>query len=357
MSSRFTEFVRVLGEATDRQLFSAVWSELRALFRSELKKRGLWDCPPSYLGIYGWTRWEAPHTERAARSAPDDALEELVAEAYSFIFVTRIRGLKSQLKVKADIDGLILLNVRHFLHERQKEHDPLGFRIFERVHATIRAALEHGELHVLSGDSRVRNDTLLGFDPAAENPASPSEIEPLVSRWNDDLMPALITAKGAEQEEVCARLETYLLELPRHGIQCFRFKSLVDPLKLDARARWAGLLETANEDQDLRQVLRSALPGAGLESRQSLEELARCVSAAIETLDVEPRTKTQLSNLWSYLCRHAAADAETADEEDLSQRQMALRLGIRRALLPELFGILRQLVSRCREDQEKSRDR
>lgn len=356
VSSRFTEFVRSLGEETDRELFTAVWSELRALLRNELKKRSLWDSPPSYLGVHGWTHWEAPAAEGPARRVREDALGELVAECFPFIFVTRIRGLKAQLKIKPNLDGLILLNVRHFLHERQKEHDPLGFRVFEVVHAAVCQAMARGELQVLAGDPKVRNDTLLGFDPARELPAFPPEVDSLVARWNDDLMPALIMAKGADKEEVCARLCAHLLELPQHGIQCFRFKDLVDPFKFNARARWAGLLETESEHQDWRQTLLWMLPATDVESQQNLEQLTCRVSAAIETLEVELRTKTALLTLWSELRRYAEARVETAAEEEevLSQRKLALRLGIRRARLPELFGILRQLVIRCR-DQEWSR--
>ncbi len=347
MQSRFTELVRRLGEGIDQELFSAVWSQLRALFRAELRKRGLWDSSPNYLGIYGWERWETAEGE--ARSASGDALEELVAEGYSFIFVTRIRSLKAQLKVKPNIDGLVLLNVRHFLHERQREHDPLGFQVFEIAHTAVRNAIDQGALHVLAGDPRVRNDTLLGFDPSPESQETPRELGPIVVRWNDDLMPDLVTARGRDQEKVIDRLQEDLQELPVQGIRSFRFRSMLDPLKYDARARWVTLFETTPADQDLP-PWGSGSPESAVASRDSFRRLTHHVSAAIPTLEIDAQTKTYLASLWHDLRRQVEGSGDDPGaEEPLSQRQIAQRLGIPRARLPELFGLLRQLVIQYQE--------
>lgn len=344
MQALFTELVRGLGEAPDRRLFAAAWNRLRGLLRGELKRRGLWDGSPNYLGVYGWRRWQEPGGEKPAH---DDALEELTAECYAFIFVARIWSLKAQLKVKPNVEGLVLLNVRHFLFERQREHDPLGFQVFEVVHGAVCEAISHGDLVVLHGDPKVRNETLLGFDPAVDPNRVSDPSEDLVARWNDDLMPALVTARGAELRRVRARLLEHLRTLPRNGVRSFRFKKLIDPLKLDARARWARLLGADGPAQDLERGLHRVLEETYAD-RQSREHLARCVAASIHALELEPRTKAQLASLWEELCRAAAEDrAGPADGEGVpSQRKLAERLGIRRARLPELFDILRQLVLR-----------
>lgn len=347
VQSRFTELVRRLGEGIDQELFSAVWSQLRALFRAELKKRGLWDSSPNYLGVYGWERWETAEGE--ARSARGDALDELVAEGYSFIFVTRIRSLKAQLKVKANIDGLVLLNVRHFLHERQRAHDPLGFQVFEIAHTAVRKAIDQGDLHVLSGDAKVRNETLLGFDPSPTHQEAPREPGPIVVRWNDGLMPDLVTTRGRDQELVIDRLQEHLLELPSHGIRSFRFRSVLDPLKYDARARWVTLFEATPADQDI-DPWRVRSPESIVASRDSFRRLTHHVSAAIPTLEIDAQTKTYLARLWHDLRRQVEDTGDDPGaEEPLSQRQIAQRLGIPRARLPELFGLLQQLVTRYQE--------
>jgi hypothetical protein len=357
--SVFTAFVRSLqGERTpDADLFHDVWHGLRAALAGEMKKRGLWQSPPCYLGAYGWERWdsEAPRTDprepgSSARGAQVSALGELVADCYAFIFVDRLQSLKRHLEEKTDIDGLIRLNIRHFLHERQREHDPLGFRIFELLQAAVEDAVASGALHVLAGDKKIRNDTLLGFDPAVGQQPTPPDLAPFVIRWNDELMPALITARGRQQTTVVRQLQECLLELPRHGIEAFRFKDLLDPLKRDTRGRWAALLEEEEKGSvalslDAVQTPSPGVPESNVESRQSFEHLTRSVSTSIDRLEADSRTRTQLTTLWHYLWRQHGAEGE-AGKRPPSYRQLGQRLNIPRERLPVLFALLRQLVRR-----------
>ena len=157
----FTEHVRALegGGEPDPQRLAAVRGALQGALRGELRRRGLWNAPPDYLGVYGAEGWE-------------DALEELVSALYAFVFVERSRALQAQLRIKPNVDGLVFLNVRHFLHERQKEHDPLGSQVFEVLQSAVRRAVAVGDLHVLAGDPRVRNETVLGFRPDAGPPGA-----------------------------------------------------------------------------------------------------------------------------------------------------------------------------------------
>ena len=364
LPSVFTAFVRGLqGERTpDADLFHDAWHGLRASLVCEMRRRGLWQSPPCYLGAYGWESWDS-ETPRADPRSPGgrqaSALGELVADCYAFIFVDRLQSLKRHLADKPDIDGLVLLNIRHFLLERQREHDPLGFRVFELLQAAVEDAVEAGALHVLAGDRKVRNDTLLGFDPAAEPPPSPPDLEPTVRRWNDELMPGLVTARTRQHAAVVQRLRERLLELPGHGVTAFRFKDLLDPLKRDARSRWAALLE----DEEKGEVTPSPAavsrpapvpPGSSVESRQSLEHLTRCVSASIDRMESSP-TRTQLARLWHYLRRQLAEEGEEAGrpEPDLdragecpSYRQLGQLLNIPRERRPVLFALLRQFVPR-----------
>lgn len=334
MPSVFTAFVRCLEGARtpDADLFHDAWHGLRATLVGEMKKRGLWQSPPSYLGAYGWESWDSEAPQGSGRA--QGALGELVADCYAFIFVDRLQSLKRQLQEKPDIDGLVLLNIRHFLHERQRAHDPLGFRIFEMLQAAAEEAVSSGALHILAGDRKIRNDTLLGFDPAADPPSTPSDLEPIVLRWNDELMPALVTARTRQQAAVVRRLREHLLDLPRRGIAAFRFKDLLDPLKRDARERWAALPAPD-------------LPESTDESRQSFEDLTRCISASIDGVEADSRTRGQLRTLWNYLWRqHREEGQEGGLDAPPSYRQLGQRLNISRERLPVLFALLRQLVPR-----------
>jgi hypothetical protein len=363
LRSVFTAFVSGLqGAATpDADLFHDAWHGLRAALATELKRRGLWQSSPSYLGVCGWERWdsEAPPGSDATRGQVS-ALEELVADCYAFIFVDRLQSLKRHLQEKPDIEGLVLLNIRHFLHERQREHDPFGFRIFEMLQAAVEDAVSSGALHVLAGDRKVRNDTLLGFDPAAELQPTPPDLPPIVARWNDELMPALITARTRQQTRVVQQLRERLLELPQRGIVAFRFKDLLDPLKRDARERWAVFLgeeekKSVAPPPKAARVPTPVLPESTVESRQSFEHLTRCVSASIDRMEAS-QTRTQLTTLWHYLRRQHGEEGEEAGRDEpepeksgegpASYRQLGQRLNIPRERLPVLFTLLRQLVRR-----------
>lgn len=372
--SVFTAFVNSQNgaETPDAALLHNAWRALQAALGAELKRRGLWRNPPSYVGVYGHDRWDAeetigdPMSHAWCRTRPaHTALEELVTDCWAYIFSARMQSLKQQLQHKENIDGLVIRNVKNFLYERQREHDPIGFRIFEQVQEAILAAVSRRALYLLGGDSRIRNNTVLGFEHAEKLRLPAFDFAPTVMRWNDELLPGLVTARGREATEIVARLDRLILELPQHGIRCFRFKDLVDPLKNDARRRWAVLLAREEEPGAVEyapgqiKVLRQVLPDSASEARQSIEHLARGVSTAIAHLDVDPRTRGYLSSLWSYLVEHhggvtteGLAAAQSAHDEETedglpSHRQLSQRLQIPRERFPALFVRLRQLVGQC----------
>src|SRR5215470_18589921 len=124
--SVFTAFLRSQqGEETpDADLLHDAWNGLQAMLGGELKRRGLWHGPPRYLGVYGYEKWDAEVTVGDPMSyawcttrAPQSALAELVADCWAYIFLDRMRSLKRHLEEKGNIDGLVLRNVRNFLHE------------------------------------------------------------------------------------------------------------------------------------------------------------------------------------------------------------------------------------------------
>jgi len=361
MPSVFTAFVRSQqGEETpDADLLHDAWNGLQAALGGELKRRGLWQSPPCYLGVYGHERWDAeetvgdPMSHAWCRTRPaQSALEELVTDCWAYVFSDRMRSLKLQLAEKENIDGLVLRNVKNFLHERQREHDPVGFRIFERLKEVLADTVARQALYVLGGDARIRNNTVLGFEPTTELRLPALDLGPTVVRWNDELLPGLVIARGKQEAAVLERLVQLLLDLPRHGVHLFRFKDLVDPLKSDARLRWAAFL--AREDCEGRvecspdqiQVLRQVVPEHAAESRQSFEHLTRWVSAAIGGLEIDARTHGYLATLWEHLQLHHGSPGSESEQGPLSHRQLGQLLHIPRERIPMLFTTLRQLVTR-----------
>jgi hypothetical protein len=329
--------------------FDEVWTALRRLLVSELKRRSLWSIPPACLGIYGCATWADP-----------EAVEELVADCFVFIFAERFRSLKAQLRNKPNVEGLILRNVRNFLHETQRRHDPVGFRVFTVLRSAVRGALSAGEFQVIAGSPALRHDTVLAFrlEASPEEAVQPEELRLHVGAWNDDLLPDLITARGWDVRQVTASLERHFRGLAAEGIRALRFHDLVDALRQDARARWRAVwvhspegIPPCLEEDGFAAVTRLVeLPGE--DERESLHRLLACLERSVEQVAEPPaRSRDYLRRLLLFLKSHAAdAPGERgAPVRGLpSHRQLAQLLAIPRERLPDLFRTLRDLAEACR---------
>ena len=351
LDGAFSRYLRRLAAPgdIDSASFSEMWRALGAAVVAELRRRSLWTSPPSYLGIVGWPSWQ---TAGSRRQPGESALDELLTDCYVFVFHDRLRALVAQLEVKGNIDGLVRLYLRNYLHDRRKQHDLLGFRIFETVRQAVRQAVDAGELWVVGGDPKILNPTLLSADPQESvGSASPGPVlQELVERWAHDLLPDLITAVGARRRQVVLRLRRRLVDLEAEGVKVVRFGDLVDPLKRVLRSRWAALFETGGGN-----MARAAEPGfAGLvqlvepesvlAERDSFERLIACVAGKLERRGESERSRHYLRALWGFLQVYATDhDAQAVP----SARRLARLLRIPRKRLPSLWEILRDLVGRC----------
>lgn len=363
----FTDYVRALtardGQARAEALLPEVWSALRAAAVAELRRRGLWEVPPVYLGFAGWPAWES------ARG--DGALEELVSACYEASFVSRLNGLARQLAVKDNVDGLVFLNIRNLLHDLQLHHDPVGARVFEVLRVAVRSLIDRGAARIAAGSPEVLNDTELalappgasaragGPDPGPAAPAlEPPDLEERVAAWSDDLLPGLLTARGeAERDQVAAGLAERIRAL---GAGSVRVRDLVEPLRGAVRARWAAVLAHSEErigidpaagsgagerDAEFGGLARGYRPDRRAEVRDSFLKITDCVSQTVEMLTLRPATAAYLDRLWQYLRLYAAGSGD----ELPSRRALAELLEIPRNRLPGLYRVLGRLVEACRE--------
>jgi hypothetical protein len=366
--SIFTEYVRSLEpgrRAWDEKSFADLWAALRAALVGEMKRRGLWNTPPPYLGVYGGRTWAEAR----------DGLEDLLADCYTFIFVDRLRSLKEQLRIKANIDGLVTLNLRHFLHDTQKKYDPLGYRVFVVLHAAVVELIGQGILQVVSGPARVRNDTILGFSPHDGGEAvAPPSLEH-VMEWAGDLF--LDDVRGEALRAVVRRAGEHLLALREAGLGRFRFGDVVKAAKHEVRARWRdSLAEGAGTeivvDEAPSRWLHVLTAQAAIDERESFDELLASVAARIAARDLPDPTKDQLRRLLALLAswadlgelraplaasrESAAAIERTRSDDDVpSQRRMATLLGVSRSRVAELYLTLREVVGECEAARRNGR--
>ncbi len=342
MSASFTEALRALEDPGEARwgAVERLLTGLRDALSSELRRRGLWDSPPSYLGVVGSLRWDA------------EALDELAEDCYIFN-LARLRSLRAQLRLKANVDGFVLLNVRHFVFERQRAHDPLGYRLYEVLAGAAERLLQAGTLHLLAGGPKLRNETLLGFTPGTgARLAGPEELAAVASSWNDELLEALLApAGGGDRTPGDERIAQRLAELPRRGIAAFRFGDLLEPWKRDARARWARRADEGaswalddTEDGALLRLVRAVEPDTSVEDSESFARLVACVATRLQSGEGQGE-QAELWALWSCLARHAG---DPAREDVPSQRAIATATGIPRHRLPALYAELGRMIEACR---------
>jgi hypothetical protein len=313
-------------------------ADLERVLEAELARRGLRDRSPAYLGLFGHRRWDR------------EALAELAAECYVYQ-LARLRSLAAQLRVCPNVDGYVVLNVRHFVSERQRRQDPLGARLYELLAAAVELLRGTGEL-APAEDERLGGEVVLVFAGGpAHRPADADLLAMTARSWNDELLEPLLT--GRSNEPLVAAVADRLRALAKSGVGAFRCGDLLDPWKRDARERWAARGAATSRD------LLGASPRAGgeaeepadpdtppqeLESREALDRLDTTVEQRLEALAVSG-DQSELRALWRTL--RAYADDPSRDEAP-SERALARASGIPRWRLKAQLARLGELVAESR---------
>lgn len=349
MRGAFTRYLKELDARSEpsAESFDQLWEALRAALIYELKRCSLWAASPSFLGIFGWTSWMEGGNGPDRRTG---ALDELMNDAYSHVFLKRLPRLMAQLEVKTDVDGLVFLYLRNFIHDRRKAHDRLGFRVFENLRTAVRRAVASGDLRVVAGDPKVTSSTVLAFASGAdaEEPAGAARLAAVVEGWNHDLVPDIMTASGPELQAFVERLRKRLLGIETEGIGVFRFRDLIGPLKTRIRSRWAAIFEQEGgesikvESEGSRPTaVKVVQPDERPEIRDSFRKLRGRIADHLEKLEAPRKTRRYLQTLWTFLGSFAC-DEEMGSLP--SNRQVASLLSIPRERLPGLYETLRVVL-------------
>ena len=363
MKELFSNFVRQLdgrSEGLDPEFFDEVWTALRAILRRELKRRDLWHLPPSYLGVSGRARWsEGSGAGGSGVPSRDDALEELAADCYSYVFLTRLDSLRAQLKVKPNVEGLVLLGIRSFLLERRRHFDPIGSRVYEVLRSALQRGVADEVCFVQADDRRIRSDTIILFGKGKDRnyrAASEPLLVETARAWADELLPDLVTCVGRAQRSVESRILLRLRRFPEQGVDGLRFGALLNPLKTEVRSRWGTMFHRSlgdvafeEVDEGLVHLVRSVQPDTSFEQRESFTGLSRRITFELEHLDADQRTVGDLLRLWELLRTYALIDGEP-DRKPPSQRNISKQLRIPRDRLPGLWRTLREVVRKHRSE-------
>ncbi len=332
-------------DATLRELLQA----LRAVLVIELKRRGVWQAPPSFLRVLGES-WLANDGE---------ALTELTQDAYLYIFAQRLaalikvrwRGQDAAPPVPHDVGPLVLKMVRQFITHRQRLADPLGYSVYSRIHEAMLRLVGTAQLHVAGAGERIHNRTLLSFEAYDENedvtPTDAETLADLVVPWNGALMPELVTALGKAVIPLIDDLRQRVLSLQVAGIEAFSFGDLVAPLKRDARRRWNVVRGEAGRELGFEESEEGegyeAVPIAWPHNPVEYESLLDCVNSSIGRHD----PSREQGSLW-YLWLLARGVHRGGDEpRQVSVAGTAKLLEVSRRQVGKLLKALQGMVSTC----------
>jgi hypothetical protein len=336
MTSVLTRHVRDFGAAGDPA--KEVLAAMKNLLRRRMARRNLLSAWPHFLG-YGAPNWDAP-----------GAFDDAVADCYVFAVLTRLEALRNQLRVRDNVDGLIVLNVDHFLLGRQRRYDPVGYAVFGNVRGAVEAAHAAGELIVVGlRRGRLHNQALLRLArggagaPATETDLLRPALEDAPG-WHEAL-PHLVETTEKGQDWVGA----FLHQLRAAGVEAVHCGDLVSVLATRARNDWAALHsvprgEVAIEgDDEWGELVRVVAPDSRVEDRDRWEWLKQAVRRRIEGMHVQRRKRESRARVWDAL-------VGLIDEGNwpVAQAELVRRLGVPRQSLSDAFRDLREIVNQVR---------
>ncbi len=340
--SRFTQFVR---RFADRAKVSAAefddcLIELARAVRSRLEALGMIAQPPRYFGYPEFDSWDRALDLREGPTDP-------VLDAFDYAITSRLDALTDQIEGggAANVDGFVLLNVHHFLYERQRAQDPFGHAVFENLEGALLHLRDAG---IVTFDGlvrgKVRNPTVLRLVPSTARPATRDEIE--VALDAEPEFARLSPQLGHTNVKAQVVLADLLQGLGRAGLAACSFRDLVDALKQRVHGVWVSR-NRPTDDEVMPQpagttgspeLIRIIRPDTRYPDEEGYEAFLQRVREGIARLP-QRRTRRGVTRLFEEVLRHREVDEELPPIDELARR-----LGIARSTAHEHLQKLRAVL-------------
>lgn len=344
--SKFTEFIRRFADREDIRgpEFDACLAELARALRTRLHQLGMYNLPPAYFGYSDFKSWGQ------ALDMSDGATDPLL-DCFDYAITRRLDALAGKLVAGTmpNIDGLVRLNVGHFLFERQRDHDPVGRAVFENLEAALLALAQVGTivLENLDGE-RIRNATIVGLATGGGSLSSVEQVAAALAKETEfEPLYVHLSRCSTQAQTVLAEL---LPSLGRAGIGRCRFQDLVDSLKERVQQAHGNrnrppsneVLPTATLQKESAELIRIVRPDDRYTDKEQYEHLVQRVREGIKTLP-QKRTRHGVACLLKEILRHREVDEEVPAIHELSRR-----LGAPTSTIHDRWRKLRQLFDAAR---------
>ncbi|MCP4701352.1 MAG: hypothetical protein GY862_31530 [Gammaproteobacteria bacterium] len=333
------------------KVLMALLESLKQALKAKMSSKGLLAVPPAWLG-YSYRSWKET-----------DAFDDLSTDCYLFAVIERYMSLRSQLKVKQNIDGLLFLNIDHFLVALQKRNDPVGYAVWKNIKDAIESAAGAG---ILTGGSakKISNQTLLVFSTRKttesldkelilaalrKNPAWLNirlflgiSLDSIHTRTPPDMkwLGERLQKAGLNAEAIQNKLGEAIRGLSEAGGN-FRFKDLVDAAKQEVRGVWdaAGRDPDENaaaivEEGNIVKIIKIIAPDTEHEEWQSWRDRIKKISEKIH----KRRNAEPLEKVFREIVSLVEAD------EPVVQAGLAKSLGIPKNTINRYIGTLHQIL-------------
>lgn len=330
MSTPLTRYIKT----NDATTFPS--EEIRGIIgrvlKSKMQKRNLWKQPPCLLGYPDHGDWNDKY-----------AFFDILNDCIISTVLDRFETLQKSLQTKETIDGVVFLNISHFIQERQQAHDPEGFAIFKNVEAVLINLNKSGTVRLenLREEKKIRNETTCTLTDIAIQTSFPdySIIKQIVSRHEEfgTILNHLATLCDTSQRNI-AKL---ILHLKTEGITTFRVKDLVDCLKGASRRV---IVEMPSSD------IISNLPSGFSALSVSYDD---ATDATIDIGGIQESIKKEIDKLKHHKkvksrlhCLLTTIMCSIADGKDVSITEIANEMGYSKSTISEDWTLLKSLMKK-----------
>lgn len=335
MNKVFSDHVAALAakEDTDLEVLDAAWTVLR----SALQSRGIYSEGPGLLG-YNGTTWD-----------DEDAQQDFVHDAYCRAILSRLRGLHRNLLQSGNIEMLVKRNLRNFVGERQRRHDPAGDAIFQNLKVALLELCRTGFLTRIgkeSADDWKTDDQLCFQGEPQSDVATTEQVRVALEQTGIQFegLENLLRISEASQ----APLLDAIRRLAECGCTHFSVKTLKSGLVELATAAGISLASVreqrfSDSDAEFLENVRTVSPDSGYEQSEHYENLFREVHEAIDQL---PKSD-QIKSRWHSVTEHFREVAMgKGGQGSASTDQLAERFGTCRSTTHDDISAVRELCRR-----------
>ncbi len=333
MSTPLTEHVKDLAKGSP-SLSDLFLSTLKSLVRSELRRRNLWNAPPSFLG------YDAPNW------ISEIAFDDLTHDCYLHAILKRKDSLAAQSQQKESIDGYIRLNIRNFFTERQRKYDPVGYAVYQNLKEATLVEWRNGTIQIDPEPnpklSRIA-DVILQSNTRAL-PTSREVIRNTIRR--SEVIQSQVETLCTSSQVGVQGARRVLGEL-RQSINCYTVEGLANELSQFVREHVGRNPNQTSESIDDHPTLERVWTIITSELLENAELLKSKVFEKIEGLDRQERVRNNVRSVFQAIIERVGQG------EQVTQSELVEGVGIPRSTMSEIFKILQNIVQEIQKNSEQ----